>query len=81
MGKITQTEPFKVEEVVVQEINGIVKKLEQTNTSTILVTFTLREHADTPISVEFPYAHHDTQSPIKVGDWLTVTTKVERLSP
>jgi hypothetical protein len=81
MGKITQTKPMQVEEVTVQEINGIVKKLEQTNTSNVLVTFTLREHPDTPITVQFPYAHHDTQSPIKVGDWLTVTTKVERLSP
>lgn len=81
MSKITQTEPIQVEEVIVQKIGGLVNKIEQRNAGVMVVTFTLNGHMNTPVTVEFPYAQFDTQSPIKMGDWITVTTKVEKLEP
>ena len=80
MGKITQTEPMKVEEITVQTMNGIVNTIEQSNASSMYVTLTLNGHEETPVSIEFSHARHDTESPIKIGDWLTITTKVERLT-
>lgn len=70
-----------VEQIITQRINGLVNEITQTNRGSMRVTVLLNGHLDTPVVLDFGQANHDTESPIKMGDWLTITTQVERLNP
>ena len=68
---------YELEEVVNQEINGLVSDLHITKYGNVKAEIKLRGHEDTPVTVSFDYTNTiDGDCPIKLNDWLTIQTRV-----